>query len=131
MTSSTTRREDYCPICKQTTWHERDLCTQCRSTKTASSLTKPQYSLLTPEILKGMAEVMSHGARKYSKNGWKQCKDPDQYMDALFRHIEAFRSGELIDPDSKLPHLHHAACNVMMLDWFNQNTQQTKGGQNE
>ena len=37
------------------------------------------------------------------------------------RHLIAWRKGELIDPESKLPHLAHAGCNLIFLNWQDNN----------
>lgn len=80
---------------------------------------KLQYRLLTPQILKEMAKVMTFGANKYDANSWQDVPDAiDRYTDALIRHIEAWRSGEKEDQESNIHHLAHAACNAMFLLYF-------------
>lgn len=84
---------------------------------------KLQYSLIPPETLTALAEVLTFGARKYAINGWKFVPDAERrYMDALFRHIEAYRMGEAIDSESGLPHLAHALANLSFLHYFYLNT---------
>lgn len=80
---------------------------------------KLQYSLIPAETLQALAEVLSFGATKYERNGWKYVPDAERrYMDALFRHLEAYRMGELLDPESGLPHLSHVLTNVSFLHYF-------------
>ena len=80
---------------------------------------KLQYSLIPPETTQALAEVLTFGARKYAIDGWKSVPDAERrYMDALFRHIEAYRAGEIIDSESGLSHLAHALANISFLHYF-------------
>ena len=77
------------------------------------------YSLIPPETLKALAEVLTYGAQKYAPNNWIKVENGDiRYMDALFRHLEAFRSGETHDPESGYHHLSHCLCNIMFLHYL-------------
>ena len=77
-------------------------------------LGKLQYGLVPPEMFEELAKVLTYGANKYGKNNWKNSTDEDidRYTDALFRHIEAWRKGEVNDQESGLPHLSHAMTNL-------------------
>lgn len=78
---------------------------------------KTRYDLVPPSAIKAMAEVLTFGARKYKPNNWQQCEEPERYLAAMLRHIEAWRSGETTDPDSGMHHLAHAMTNMaFMLD---------------
>lgn len=80
---------------------------------------KPRYSLIPPIALKALADVLTFGADKYAPNSWQTVPNGEQrYLDALFRHIEAYRNGEQVDPESKLSHLAHAITNVAFLLHF-------------
>ena len=80
---------------------------------------KLQYHLIPPQTLKALAEVLTFGAKKYAPNNWQLVEDGEtRYLDALFRHLEAFRAGETHDTDSKLHHLSHCLCNVMFLHYL-------------
>lgn len=77
---------------------------------------KLQYSLIPPSATKALAEVLTFGAQKYAPNNWMLVEDGEtRYLDALYRHLEAFRSGETHDPESLLHHLSHALTNVAFL----------------
>jgi len=77
---------------------------------------KLRYSLIPPEAMRGMAEVLTFGANKYAPNGWKTVPNAKQrYLDAAMRHLEAYRSGEILDSESELSHLKHLLCNVAFL----------------
>lgn len=80
---------------------------------------KLRYSLVPPEALKGLAEVLTFGAKKYKPNSWQTVENAEErYLDALYRHLEAFRAGEIVDPESNLHHLKHALCNAAFLLHF-------------
>lgn len=76
---------------------------------------KLRYSLIPPIALQGLAEVLTFGAKKYKPNNWKLVDDNTRYIDALYRHLEAWRAGEELDKDSKLSHLKHAITNIAFL----------------
>lgn len=77
------------------------------------------YSLIPPETTKALAEVLTFGAKKYAPNNWQLVENgKTRYLDALFRHLEAFRSGETHDPDSGLHHLAHVLTNVAFLHYL-------------
>lgn len=78
---------------------------------------KPRMSLLHLPFLEEVAHVMDHGAKKYSRDNYMGA-DPDpvnRFVSAAMRHLWAFLDGEVLDPDSGLPHLAHAAANAMIL----------------
>ena len=80
---------------------------------------KLRYSLIPPEATRALAEVLTFGARKYAPNSWQTVPNaPERYLDALMRHLEAHRSGELYDPESNLPHVYHLLCNAAFLAYF-------------
>lgn len=83
---------------------------------------KLQYDLIPPEVTKSLAKVLTYGANKYSPNNWKNCKDKDIYISALYRHIEEWRSGNKNDDETGFNHLEHALCNLAFLVYF-----ETKG----
>lgn len=76
--------------------------------------TKPDWSLIPMDAVEEVVKVMTFGARKYAKHNW--CKvEPERYLSALLRHLTAIQKGEVIDPDSGLPHMSHVACNAIFL----------------
>ena len=80
---------------------------------------KLQYSLIPPIATKALAEVLTFGASKYAPNSWQKVPDAERrYLDALIRHLEAYRSGEEFDPESNLSHLSHLLCNASFLLHF-------------
>jgi hypothetical protein len=85
--------------------------------KESLSVDKTMYSLLEPDFLKEMAEILTLGAKKYSKDNWKKCKQKDihLYVDALMRHFESYRQGNMRDEETNKHELAHCACNLMFL----------------
>jgi len=82
---------------------------------------KLRYGLIPPQALKGLAEVLTYGAKKYKPNNWQKAEDTTRYVDALYRHLEAWRAGEKVDEESGLHHLKHALTNISFLLYFEDN----------
>ena len=60
-----------------------------------------------------VSEVTTFGAKKYTPGGWKSVPNAqERYLDAALRHLLATAS-EKADEESKLPHLAHAAWNLL------------------
>lgn len=74
---------------------------------------KPDYTLVPPDAYRAVAEVMTAGAKKYSKNNWVNL-ELSRVIAAMERHIEAFKSGEDYAKDSRQHHMAHAIANAMM-----------------
>jgi hypothetical protein len=65
------------------------------------------------KALESVATVGTYGAAKYTRGGWISVPDGQQrYTDALWRHLLA-SSYEEVDPESGIPHLHHALWNLI------------------
>lgn len=77
---------------------------------------KPLMGALPPNAELAIAEVITFGAAKYGRDNWKHVDDSEQrYMDALLRHVNAYRRGESLDEESGKSHLAHAGCCLMFL----------------
>lgn len=81
---------------------------------------KLQYSLIPSYALEQIAKNLTVGLKKYKeRNNWKKVEGAEQrYLDALYRHLEAHRRGELYDTDSSVPDMLHMAAvavNAMFL----------------
>ena len=70
---------------------------------------KPQFRLIPPKAELAFAKVLTMGAKKYAPDNWKQI-EPHRYVDALMRHLNAFRQGEVNDPESGEHHMAHIMC---------------------
>jgi len=80
--------------------------------------TKLPMHLIPPAFIEDLAAVLQHGAKKYAPNNWMKGMSWETVMSAVQRHIQAWRAGEDLDPESKLSHLMHAACGLMFLHWY-------------
>lgn len=76
---------------------------------------KPRMDLISHHMMEGMASVLAFGAKKYSEHNWRKGMKWGRTIGSLLRHTFKFMSGENIDPESKLPHVDHIACNAMFL----------------
>jgi len=80
-----------------------------------SDSNKLRYDLIPPSLMRNVASVLTFGAEKYEPNNWKKVDDPERYVAALYRHLEAWREGGGTDHESRLSHLAHAATNIAFL----------------
>ena len=71
---------------------------------------KLRYDLLPVEALREVVKVLTFGAKKYGDNNWKITKPESRYTAAAMRHGEAYRGGEVHDPESGIHHLAHRIC---------------------
>ena len=64
-------------------------------------------------------KVIEYGARKYAPDNWKPNvrENKDYYKSAIVRHLVSYFKGETRDPESRLHHLAHVACNAWFLMW--------------
>jgi hypothetical protein len=77
---------------------------------------KPQrMSLLPFQALAKISEVYGFGEKKYAAHNWRLGYEWDKSLDALERHIGAFKDGEDNDPESGLSHIAHAGFHVLTL----------------
>lgn len=76
---------------------------------------KPRLSLIEPDFILGLGEVLTFGATKYKAHNWKKGMYTSFIIDSLMRHLMKFINKEDIDSESKLKHLDHIACNLMFL----------------
>jgi hypothetical protein len=85
---------------------------------------KPRFDLIPPGPMREIAAVFEYGARKYSPDGWYRVEDGFmRYLAAAYRHINARHRGEVLDPESGLPHLAHAVTSLLFLmEWDSQQT---------
>lgn len=76
---------------------------------------KVDFSLLPMGPLEDVAKVWTFGKQKYNAWNWTKGFKYLRVYSAALRHIFASMRGEDTDPESKLPHLAHAICCLMML----------------
>ena len=76
---------------------------------------KPRPTLVPASLVSAVTAVREFGCKKYhDPDNWRRV-EPQRYRDALYRHWLAYLGGEINDPESGLPHLHHMACNLAFL----------------
>ena len=79
---------------------------------------KTMLTLIEPEFLLEMSEVLTFGANKYGKESWKLCDDSERYRNALYRHFNSYLQGEKNDVETGKSHLVHVAINAMFIDYL-------------
>ena len=85
-----------------------------------------------PKAIAGVATVSGFGATKYAWNGWRHVDNGiDRYTDAMVRHLALEATGEVLDPESGLPHAWHVAWNALArAELLNKELEEVmKGGQ--
>ena len=83
---------------------------------------KLKYNLILPGFLEQMAEILTKGEVNHPKDpdgtpSW-QSVEQEAYINAMIRHLEKFRVGELVDKEMLTHHIAHCAVNCMFLWWF-------------
>ena len=78
---------------------------------------KPEmsYVLQGPKGLAGLAHVLEFGGRKYARGNWLKGFPDTSLIDSMMRHLAAYISGEVLDPESGLPHIDHIHANAKFL----------------
>jgi hypothetical protein len=74
---------------------------------------KYRPTLVYTSLIKAISSVREYGITKYgSPTDWMST-DSIKHFDAAIRHILAHVDGEMVDKESGLTHLAHAASNIM------------------
>ena len=79
---------------------------------------KADFSLIPLCTLEDEAKVWEYGAKKYAAHNWMKGMPWSVPFACAMRHMAAWQQGEENDPESGLPHLAHAMCNLRMLTLF-------------
>ncbi len=79
---------------------------------------KPRWELLPYDAVRGVVEVLTDGAKKYSDRNWENGIAYGRVFGALQRHLTAWWSGENTDSESGRSHLDHAMCELMFLSAY-------------
>ena len=90
--------------------------TQYNDPKGAIGATKVPLGLIPPHAMEQTAWVHKLGADKYGAWNWREtgvCAST--YVNAILRHLNAWRDGEDLDPESGISHLAHVACSANIL----------------
>lgn len=76
---------------------------------------KPRVGLIVSKAWLEVAKVGTFGAEKYGDHNFRKGMKWSWLIDAAFRHLIAYMTGERIDPESGLSHLAHIAWNILAL----------------
>lgn len=94
---------------------------------------KVQYTLVPSYALEAVAKNLTAGLIKYKeRDNWQKVPNAtDRYLNALYRHLEAHRRGEIYDTDNDDPtttHMSAVAVNAMFILEFmlNENLKEIK-----
>ena len=79
---------------------------------------KVDYSLLPLATLEDEIKVWMAGAKKYSRHNWMKGMSWSAVLASCMRHLAAWQAGEDNDPETGLPHIAHAMCNLRMLTLY-------------
>ena len=75
---------------------------------------KPEYHHIPAWILQEIALCLTFGAKKHSPYGWLTDEGELNFLDKLDRHVNSYKLGHNLDPETQLEHLTHAICNLIM-----------------
>ena len=84
--------------------------------KGAAGALKTPLGLIPSYAMEQTALVHQLGAQKYGPYNWRRtgvCAST--YVNAIIRHLNAWRDGETVDPESSISHLAHVACSCNIL----------------
>lgn len=79
---------------------------------------KIPIELVPGQFILDIAKVLDHGQKKYDTWDWVKGRPWLDIYAATMRHLICWLMGEDKDKESGLPHLSHAATNIMMLMTF-------------
>jgi len=79
---------------------------------------KVDFSLIPLKTLEQEAMVWQYGEQKYKRFNWMKGMPWSAVLASALRHLGAWQAGEDCDPDSGLPHIAHAMCNLRMLTLY-------------
>lgn len=78
---------------------------------------KNRWDLMPFRALDLVARIMTYGAQKYGDRNWESGLSEEfatRQLAAAFRHLQSHMTGVKFDAESGLPHLAHAATDVLM-----------------
>ena len=81
---------------------------------------KIQLELIPPELIFGVGEILTFGAKKYAPRNWELGMDWSRPFGAILRHLWSWWRGESVDPETGKSHLWHAGCCLAFLITYEQ-----------
>lgn len=79
---------------------------------------KVRLDLLPLQPIWDVGRVLSYGSIKYADRNWEKGMRWSRCWGSALRHLFKWWMGEQCDNESGLPHLAHAACNIMYLQHY-------------
>lgn len=82
---------------------------------------KPSWSTMPQfEVLDEVAQVGAGGAKKYALYNWQKADKLTRYIDAAYRHLNAFawKHEDINEADFGLSHLAHAVWCLLTVMWM-------------
>jgi len=78
---------------------------------------KLRFDLIPPEAERGLAQILTMGAKKYAPRNWEtgNAEFALGCIASMRRHLNYWQLGEKIDPESGLSHLKHMMWNAMAI----------------
>lgn len=76
---------------------------------------KTRIELIPPELLFGVGEILTFGAKKYADRNWELGMKWSRVFGALMRHLWKWWGGEILDVETGKSHLWHAGCCIAFL----------------
>lgn len=90
---------------------------------------KVDLTYVSYELMYAVARVREFGAKKYSRDNYKSGVGKEwvaRNFAAVLRHIFARLRGEILDPESKLPHTWHALCGLEHIVYAERNEKESE-----
>ena len=86
--------------------------------KDAIGKTKPPIGIIPGVALVQIAQALQNGANKYGEYNWREQEiEINVYIDAMLRHLIAYKDGEDVASDSGVHHIAHVlAGGAILLD---------------
>jgi hypothetical protein len=76
---------------------------------------KVRMDLIPPELITGVAEILTLGTAKYEVRNWEKGMRWGRVFAALMRHLWLWWAGENLDAETGKSHLLHAGCCIAFL----------------
>lgn len=76
---------------------------------------KAKVSLIPTRAIIEEAKVMGFGEVKYGSHNWRNGIAWSRVLDAILRHLLAYKEGEDLDPETGISHIAHARCGTAFL----------------
>jgi hypothetical protein len=79
---------------------------------------KLRMDLISPDALKGLAEILTFGSNKYNDRNWEKGVSFGRLYGAALRHLISFWDGCDIDEESGKMAIDHAQCCLHFLSHY-------------